>query len=49
MSEVMVAPGHDTTAIKAMIEAAAAEEIDRGKTTTQAMVVAAAATELDKK
>ena len=49
MSEVTVAPGHDTTAIKAMIVAAAAEEIDRGETTMQAMVVAAAATELDKK
>ena len=50
MSEVTVAPGHDTTAIKAMILAAAAEEIDRGETTMQAMVVAAAAaTELGKK
>ena len=48
MSEVTVAPGHDTTAIKAMIVAAAAEEIDRGETTTRAMVVAPA-TELDKK
>ena len=39
MSEVTVAPGHDATAIKAMIVAAAVEEIDRGETTTQAMVV----------
>ena len=48
MSEVTVAPGHDTTAIKAMFVAAAAEEIDRGETTTQAMVVAVEATELKK-
>ena len=39
MSEVTVAPGHDASALKEMIVAAAVEEIDRGETTTQATVV----------
>ena len=39
MSEMMVVSGHDATALKEMIVAAAVEEIDRGETMTQATVV----------